>query len=149
MLNYFLSVVLVVHCIACVVLAGNASMVKIKKCKSILLCVLSSNISSRMAGNTRETGNVPVLNPAVISREGLSGGIVLVNCDTGTALSLNSTGTLVWGLIDGNRGPAEILESVLGHFQDPPDTVGEDIRSLLAVLAEEGFIGYEMNAGKP
>ena len=102
-----------------------------------------------MQGKEIDLGDVPVLNPAVISWEGLSGGIVLVNCDTGTALSLNSTGTLVWGLIDGNRGPAEILAAVLGHFQDPPDTVGEDIRSLLAVLAEEGFIGYEMNTGKP
>ena len=101
-----------------------------------------------MAENTRDLGNVPVLNPAVISREGLSGGIVLVNCDTGTALSLNSTGTLVWGLIDGKRGPSEITAAVFDHFQDPPDTVGEDVRSLIAVLAEEGFIGYEMNAVK-
>ena len=97
-------------------------------------------------GNDIILGEVPVLNPAVISREGLGEGIVLVNCDTGTALSLNSTGTLVWGMIDGKRGPVEITAVVLGHFQDPPDTVGEDIRSLIAVLAEEGFIGYEMKA---
>ena len=50
------------------------------------------------------------------------------------------------GLIDGKRGPAEITAAVLGHFQDPPDTVGDDVTSLLAVLAEEGFIGYEMKA---
>ena len=97
-------------------------------------------------GNDIILGDVPVLNPAVISREGLCEGIVLVNCDTGTALSLNSTGTLVWGLIDGKRGPVEITTAVLDHFQDPPDTVGEDVRSLMAVLAEEGFIGYEMKA---
>jgi outer membrane protein assembly factor BamB len=101
-----------------------------------------------MVGNDIDLGNVPVLNPAVISREGLSEGVVLVNCDTGTALSLNSTGTLVWDLIDGKRGPLEITAAVLGHFQDPPDTVGEDVRSLIAVLAEEGFIGYEMKTTK-
>jgi hypothetical protein len=110
------------------------------------LCGISSNIHVHMVGNDIKLGKIPVLNPAVISREGLSEGIVLVNCDTGTALSLNSTGTLVWGLIDGKRDPAEITAAVSSRFQDPPDTVSEDVISLIAVLAEEGFIGYEMKA---
>lgn len=99
-----------------------------------------------MVGNDIVLESIPVINPAVISRDGLSEGLVLVNCDTGTALSLNSTGTMVWGLIDGKRGPEEITAAVVTQFHDPPGTVGEDVRSLIAVLAEEGFIGYELKA---
>jgi Coenzyme PQQ synthesis protein D (PqqD) len=87
---------------------------------------------------------IPVANPAVVSRDGLDEGRVMVNCDTGAALALNRTGALVWDLIDGRRSPDEIAEAVRRSFTDAPDSVRDDVAALLVTLSEDGFIGYEV-----
>ena len=93
-----------------------------------------------------ELGSIPVANPAVISQEDAEGGLVLVNCDTGAALALNATGTMVWKQIDGRRTPSDITAAVSSCFRHVPDRVGDDVRVLLHLLAEEGFVGYELVA---
>ena len=90
---------------------------------------------------------IPVANPAVVSRDGLDDGRVMVNCDTGAAIALNRTGVLVWDLIDGRRNPDEIAEAVRRNFNNAPDTVSDDVAALLVTLAEDGFIGYEIKSG--
>jgi hypothetical protein len=86
----------------------------------------------------------PILNPAVVTREGPDGGMILVNCDTGAALALNTTGKIVWNLINGRRSPAALAAAVREKFPDAPDSVTDDVTTLLATLAGEGFIGYEV-----
>ena len=93
-------------------------------------------------------GAIPVANPAVISQEDPDGGLVLVNCDTGAALALNSTGKVVWKQIDGKRTPAGITVAVSSCFRNVTDKVSEDVTSLLRLLAEEGFVGYEVMADR-
>jgi hypothetical protein len=93
-----------------------------------------------------ELGAIPVANPAVISQEEADGGLVLVNCDTGAALALNTTGTMVWKQIDGRRTHTDITAAVSNYFRDVPDKIGEDVLLLLRILAEEGFVGYEIVA---
>ena len=87
---------------------------------------------------------IPVANPAVVSRDGLDDGRVMVNCDTGSAISLNRTGALVWDLIDGRRDPGEIAEAVRRNFVEAPDTVNDDVAALLVTLSEDGFVGYDL-----
>jgi outer membrane protein assembly factor BamB len=89
---------------------------------------------------------IPVANPAVVSRDGLDEGRVMVNCDTGAAIALNRTGTLIWTLIDGRRNSEEIAEAVRRNFSNAPDTVKDDVAGLLTILSEEGFIGYEVKS---
>jgi len=89
---------------------------------------------------------IPVANPAVLSRDGLDEGKVMVNCDTGAAITINSTGALVWSLIDGRRTAEEIAEAVRKSFGNAPETVRDDVAALFAILAEDGFIGYEMES---
>jgi hypothetical protein len=96
---------------------------------------------------------IPVANPAVLSRDGLDEGKVMVNCDTGAAIAVNRTGSLIWTLIDGHRTADEIAEAVRRSFGNAPDTVREDVAALLVTFAEDGFIGYEVqtithNCGK-
>ena len=91
---------------------------------------------------------IPVCNPAVVARTTFDDGMVLVNSDTGLSLALNSTGALVWGLIDGNRDPGEIARKVAEVFTESPDSVTEDVDAYLQVLAKDGFIGYEVISGK-
>jgi len=89
---------------------------------------------------------IPVANPSIVSRDGLDEGRVMVNCDTGAAISLNRTGALVWNLIDGLRNPDEIAEIVSQSFNNAPDTVKDDVAALLLTLSEDGFIGYEVKS---
>ncbi len=89
---------------------------------------------------------IPVANPAVVSRDGMDEGRVMVNCDTGAAIALNRTGSLIWDLIDGRRPPDEIAEAVRRSFGNAPDTVRDDVAALLTTLAEDGFIGYEVKS---
>lgn len=87
---------------------------------------------------------IPLRNPSTVSRETVDGGMVLVNSETGISVVMNSTGALIWSLIDGRRKPNEIAEEISRLFDDAPDTVGEDVSAHLLVLAKDGFIGYEV-----
>ena len=86
----------------------------------------------------------PIPNPAAVQEEGTDGWTLLVNPDTAGAMAVNHTGALVWKLIDGRRTAGEIADAVRGHFPDAPDTVVDDVRDILAKLAEEGFVGREI-----
>lgn len=88
--------------------------------------------------------NIPTANPAVMSKNGVGKGMVLVNCNTGAAITINRTGALIWTLIDGKRNAEEIADAVRRSFKNLPDTVRDDVESLLITLAEDGFIGYEV-----
>ena len=87
---------------------------------------------------------IPIANPSVVSRETPDDGIVLVNCDTGGALALNLTGKMVWNLINGKRDPDTIVKCISESFSEVPESVTDDVVSLLVLLAEEGFVGYEL-----
>lgn len=94
--------------------------------------------------NTVVLDTIPILNPSVISRETIDEGIVLVNCDTGRSLALNQTGKIIWSLIDGIKNTEDIIRGVSERFKEVPDSVTDDVNSLLSLLSEDGFIGYEL-----
>jgi hypothetical protein len=85
----------------------------------------------------------PITNPTAVLQENSDGWGVLVNMDTAASVALNPTGVVVWKLIDGKRGVAEIIAKVTRQFKHVPDTAAADIEALLSTLAEEGLIGYE------
>ena len=89
--------------------------------------------------------NKPVQNPAVLSRSTFDDNILLVNRDTGASLALNGCGKMIWNLIDGRRTEAEIIAQVSKNFQNVPDTVTDDVTSLISTLSQEDFILYEGN----
>jgi hypothetical protein len=90
----------------------------------------------------------PMPNPAVIFRELDGGEAVLVNTDTTASIVLNATGMAVWRWMDGARSLDEIVALVRRQFQGVPDSVASDVQQLLEVLAEEGFVGYELLSGE-
>ncbi len=95
--------------------------------------------------DTIRLDNKPVQNPAVLSRPTFDDNILLVNGDTGTSLALNKCGKIIWNLIDGRRTEAEIIAQVCKNFQNVPDTVTDDVTSLILTFSEEGYIGYEIH----
>jgi len=88
--------------------------------------------------------HLPVANPAVISREGLNNDLILVNCDTGESLALNSTGKIVWDLIKMRYDTPYIISSIKERFKNVPESINDEVKNLLSILAEGGFIGYEI-----
>ena len=87
---------------------------------------------------------IPITNPTAVLREGNDGWAVLVNMDSGAAVSLNPTGIAVWGLINGKHTIDKIVRVFTAKFHEVPETVQEDIWKLLTALKEDGFIGYEV-----
>ena len=86
----------------------------------------------------------PTANPAVIFREVSQGEAVLVNTDTTASMVLNTTGMAVWHLLDGNRSLQDIVAAIKLRFEDVPDEATEDVRQLIQMLADEGFVGFEL-----
>ncbi|MFQ5615139.1 MAG: PqqD family peptide modification chaperone [Anaerolineales bacterium] len=85
----------------------------------------------------------PITNPVVIFKEQIDNWAVLINLDTAASVALNPTGVVIWKMVDKNRNVSEIVTAVKNHFNNAPDTVADDVASLLGELAEGGFVGYE------
>jgi len=96
-----------------------------------------------------QLSNKPMPNPAVILRELPGGEAVLVNTDTMASIVLNTTGLALWRWMDGARSLDDLVALVRRQFQGVPDGVAGDIQQLLDLLAEEGFVGYELLDGGP
>ncbi len=93
-------------------------------------------------GMSGERSN-PVANPAAVLQAEPGGGAWLFNPDSAGALALNTTGVVVWKLINGRRSVPDIAAGVRRRFVGAPESVESDVAGLLDVLTEEGFVGYE------
>lgn len=47
---------------------------------------------------------------------------------------MNEIGSLVWGLIDGRKTDAQIVDAVRGAVHDPPDSLDADVAAFLGTL---------------
>ncbi len=89
--------------------------------------------------------SLPVGNPAYALQEDAGGWAVIVNLDVPTGLALNSTGLLIWRLVNGVRTVGDIIEETAKCFIDAPPTLEDDVRAILDILLDTGLIGYEVN----
>ena len=92
---------------------------------------------------------IPFPNPDVILQEEKDGKAVLVNFDTGNAVSLNSMGRFIWETADGNLTVAEIIENIEQNFSNVPNNIGEDVINLVSILKFNGFFGFEVKEIQP
>ncbi len=86
----------------------------------------------------------PIANPLVVLREEFDDWAVLFNPDTADAVGTNPVGVAVWKLMDGKRSLAEILTKIKSSFDDTPDAAIKEISSFVDRLAENGFVGLEL-----
>lgn len=91
-----------------------------------------------------DLSTTPIPNPSVIFREGVDGWAVLVNMDTAASVALNPTGILVWKTIDGRRSVRSVVEKVKENFANVPDSISDDVLSLIKILQDDGFVGVEV-----
>jgi len=87
---------------------------------------------------------VPFPNPDVILQDEGNGNAVLVNFDTGTAVSLNAVGRFIWEKADGNLSVSGIIDSIEQSFLSVPDDISEDVTMLVKVLKLKGIFGVEV-----
>ncbi len=91
---------------------------------------------------------IPMANPAVILRETSSGDAVLVNTDTATSIALNSTGFVIWQQVDGIKTVEQIIAVTHKRFSEVPHALDEDIKKMMKIFEEDGFIGFQWRPDK-
>ena len=92
----------------------------------------------------RDFSYIPFPNPDVILQEEGDGKAVLVNLDTGNAISLNAVGRFIWDTADGNTSVEEIISKIKQNFSSVPDDISDDVIILVNTLKLNGFFGYEV-----
>jgi SynChlorMet cassette protein ScmD len=86
----------------------------------------------------------PIVNPIVVLREEFDDWAVLFNPETAYALGTNPVGIAVWKLLDGRMNIEEIVAKIKNSFEDSPDATGKEVSAFIDLLAENGFVGLEV-----
>ena len=89
---------------------------------------------------------IVVPNPLVVLRKESDDWAILFNPETAKAVGINTTGVLIWNLIDGRRKIEDILSEINEHFLDTPSTATEDIYTFIDEMQQSGFVEYNMNS---
>lgn len=88
----------------------------------------------------------PIANPIVVLREEFDDWAVLFNPDTADAVGTNPVGVAVWKRMDGERSLKEIVAEIKISFEDVPEAALEEITTFVSTLAEQGFVGLELES---
>ena len=88
----------------------------------------------------------PIANPIVVLREEFDDWAVLFNPDTADAVGTNPVGVAVWKRMDGKRSLKEIVTEIKISFEDVPAAALEEIITFVGTLAEQGFVGLELES---
>ena len=99
--------------------------------------------------STADERPAPFANPATALCEEADGWGVLVNLDSGHSVALNPTGLAIWRLLDGRRTAGDLASHLVRGFRNAPPGIAGEVEALLATLAEDGFVGYELTGGAP
>ena len=88
----------------------------------------------------------PIANPVVVLREEFDDWAVLFNPDTADAVGTNPVGVAVWKRMDGKRSLEDIVSEIKNSFEDTPDAALKEIAAFVNTLAENGFVGLELES---
>ncbi len=88
----------------------------------------------------------PLANPIVVLREEFDDWAVLFNPDTADAVGTNPVGVAVWKRMDGKRSLEDIVLEIKNSFEDTPDAAFKEIAAFVDTLAENGFVGLELES---
>jgi coenzyme PQQ biosynthesis protein PqqD len=81
----------------------------------------------------------PTRRENVLTQE-TSDALVLLDTSGGAYFSLNEVGSRVWGLCDGTRTVAEVVEVLADEFEAPRETIRDDVLELLEELVAERLV---------
>jgi len=66
--------------------------------------------------------------------------LMLLNTQSGEYYTLDEVGIRVWELCDGTRSVDDIAAVISSEYEASPETIGADVRVLLADLAAERLV---------
>lgn len=72
---------------------------------------------------------------------------VLLDVDSGRSFSLDAVGARVWTLLSSTGSVQQTLDTLLAEFDADPAQVEEDLRALIAQLADGRLIDLDDQAG--
>jgi hypothetical protein len=79
-------------------------------------------------------------NPDVVYRDVGGGGGVLLHLESGTYHGLNSIGSVIWELIDGETTRAKVVADLRVRLESPPPHLEGDVTTFLDGLRERNLI---------
>lgn len=68
---------------------------------------------------------------------------ILLNLQNGHYYTLNSVGTVIWGLLDGSRTLREVLNAVCDRFEVDRERAHDDLVALVVRMEREGLLDTE------
>lgn len=78
----------------------------------------------------------------VLHRE-IAGEAVLLNVDRGQYFALNEVGTVIWKRLEGGAALGEVKRALLERFEVSPETVWEDLITLVREMLDHELIEIE------
>ena len=90
--------------------------------------------------------DTPIPNPIVVLREEFDDWAILFNPDTAAAVGTNPVGVAVWKRMDGKRSLEDIVSEIRNSFEDTPDAAIKEIAAFVSTLAEQGFVGLQLES---
>ncbi|MBI4767443.1 MAG: PqqD family peptide modification chaperone [Deltaproteobacteria bacterium] len=90
----------------------------------------------------------PIANPLVVLREEFDDWAVLFNPDTARAVGINPVGVAVWKGMDGKSSLEKIVSGIRDCFEGVSDNILQEVTSFVNTLAEEGFVGFELESDR-
>jgi hypothetical protein len=109
---------------------------------TIMMPQLRSNVKRRGMGMLDADRPSQVSGFQAAEKESLSGELVLFDPVTQKILYSNQTGALIWGLCDGQRTIADIIQLLNEAYPDSIPEIDAEVRETLSVLVEHGAIEW-------
>ena len=81
----------------------------------------------------------PRKNPQVVYRDLHEGG-VLLHLDTGQYHGLNGIGSLIWGLLDGERTLGDVVVELRERVEEAPPSLEADVADFVREMRERQLI---------
>ena len=65
---------------------------------------------------------------------------VVLNLASGTYFGLNEVGTRIWHLIEEHAALAQVLDTIRGEYDAPPERLEQDLIRLVGELVAKGLV---------
>ena len=80
------------------------------------------------------------INAPTVIHESIDGEVVIVHLDTGGYFGLNATASEVWGMIDGTRPVAGVLDVMCARYGSGNGEMDDDVRRFLVSLGDHDLV---------
>lgn len=88
-----------------------------------------------------QSTNKPIQTKGFLA-ESLEGGIILIHPASGNLIHLNSSGSLIWHLCNGQRDILEIIRLLSDSYPESASRIESEVPAILESLSSQGAIEW-------